>query len=145
MSIDRPRRALLDTSVLIDFPAALVAEVADEVAVPAVALGELHFGVTAAEDPLMQMHRRRRVQAILDRFEVLPFDAETAEYYGVLASLVRARGHSPRPRRMDLQIAATAARHGLPLLTRNGVDFIGLESALVVIDVADRVRSDPQD
>ncbi len=36
---------------------------------------------------------------------------------------------------MDLQIAATAARHGLPLLTRNGRDFAGLESALDVVDL----------
>jgi predicted nucleic acid-binding protein len=36
---------------------------------------------------------------------------------------------------MDLLIAATAARHGLPLLTRNGRDFTGLESALAVVDL----------
>lgn len=133
-----PRRALLDTSVLINFPSAQVAEVADEVAVPAVALGELHYGVTAARDPLAQMHRRRRVQAIVDRFEVLPFDIEAAEYYGALASLVREHGRNPRPRRMDLQIAATAVRHSLALLTRNSGDFTGLESALVVIDMSPR-------
>src|SRR6478752_3001159 len=32
----------------------------------------------------------------------------------------RQHGRNPRPRRMDPQIAATAARHGLILLTRNG-------------------------
>lgn len=130
-----PRRALLDTSVVIDFPAALVAEVADEVALSAVTIGELHYGVSAAPDPLTQMYRRRRVQATLDRFDVLPFDVEAAEYYGTLAALVRQHGRNPRPRRMDLQIAATAARHGLTLLTRNGRDFSGLESALNVVDL----------
>lgn len=135
MTTAEPRRALLGTSVLIDFPAAQVAEAADEVAVSAVTIGELQYGVSAAADPLAQMYRRRRVQAILDRFEVLPFDVASAEYYGALASLVRHHGRSPRPRRRDLQIAATAARHGLTLLTRNGGDFRGLESALVVIDL----------
>jgi predicted nucleic acid-binding protein len=130
-----PRRALLDTSVVIDFPAALVAEVADEVALSAVTIGELQYGVTAAADPLTQMYRRRRVQATLDRFEVLSFDVEAAEYYGTLAALVRQYGRNPRPRRMDLQIAATAARHGLMLLTRNGRDLAGLESALDVVDL----------
>lgn len=137
MTTSTPRRALLDTSVVIDFPAAHVARVADEVAVSAVTIGELQYGVTAAADPLMQMYRRRRVQATLDRFEVLSFDVAAAEYYGTLAALVRQHGRNPRPRRMDLQIAATAARHGLMLLTRNGKDFAGLESALNVVDLPD--------
>jgi predicted nucleic acid-binding protein len=34
-----------------------------------------------------------------------------------------------------LQIAATAARHGLTLLTRNGGVFTGLESALTLVDL----------
>jgi predicted nucleic acid-binding protein len=138
LTIREPRRVLLDTSVVIDFPAAQVAEVADEVAVSAVTIGELQYGVTAAADPLTQLHRRRRVQAVLDRFEVLSFDVTTAEYYGALATLVRQDGRDPRPRRMDLQIAATAARHGLTLLTRNGSDLTGLESALAVITLADQ-------
>lgn len=71
MTIRAPRRVLLDTSVVIDFPAAQVAEIADEVAVSAVTIGELQYGVTSTVDPLAQMYRRRRVQAILDRFEVL--------------------------------------------------------------------------
>ncbi|MGH8959894.1 MAG: type II toxin-antitoxin system VapC family toxin [Jatrophihabitantaceae bacterium] len=138
MTASEPRRALLDTSVVIDFPAAQIAEVADEVAVSAVTIGELQYGVAAATDPLTQMSRRRRVQVILDRFEVLSFDLTTAEYYGALASLVRQHGRDPRPRRMDLQIAATAARHGLTLLARNGSDFTGLESALAVVDLPDQ-------
>ncbi len=121
---------------MIDFPSARVAEVAEEVAVSAVTIAELHYGITAAADPLTQMYRRQRVQAILDQFEVLPFDVTTAEYYGALAALVRNHGRSPRLRRMDLQIAAVAARHGLTLLTRNAKDFTGLESALVVIDLS---------
>ena len=122
---------------MIDFPAARVAEVADEVAVSAVTVGELQYGVTAAADPLTQMYRRQRVQATLDQFDVLPFDVTTAEYYGALAALVRKQGRNPRPRRLDLQIAATAARHGLMLLTRDGQDFTGLRSALAVIDLTE--------
>lgn len=135
MSTARSRRVLLDTSVLIDFPAARVAEIADEVAVSAVTLGELHYGVTAAGNPVVQLHRRRRVQTISEQFDVLPFDGDTAEHYGALASLVRDHGRNPRPRRLDLQIAATASRHGLLLLTRNADDFAGLETALLVVDV----------
>lgn len=132
-----PRRGLLDTSVVIDFPDAQVGEIVDEVAVSAVTIGELHYGVAVAGDSLTQLRRSQRVRAILDRLEVLPFDESTAEYYGALAALVRQHGRDPRPRRMDLQIAATAARHGLVLLTRNGSDFAGLESALTVVDLHD--------
>lgn len=138
MTTSESRRALLDTSVLIDFPAARIAALADEVAVSAVTIGELQYGVSASSDPLTQMYRRQRVQAILDRFEVLSFDVATAEYYGALATLVRQDGRNPRPRRLDLQLAATAARHGLTLLTRNGSDFTGLESAVVVFDLPDQ-------
>ncbi len=135
VTLNVSRRALLDTSVVINFPVAQVAQVADEVAISAVTIGELQYGVAVATDPLTQMARRKRVQDVLERFEVLPFDVETADYYGALAGLVRQQGRNPRPRRMDLQIAATAARHGLTLLTRNAGDFTGLESALVVIDL----------
>lgn len=41
---------------------------------------------------------------------------------------------------MDLQIAATAVRHGLMLLTRNGSDFTGLQSALEIVDLPDRTQ-----
>ena len=45
MTTSAARRALLDTSVVIDFPAAQVAEVADEVAISAGTLAELQYGV----------------------------------------------------------------------------------------------------
>jgi predicted nucleic acid-binding protein len=135
-----PRRALLDTSVLIDPPSArLIRQHADEVAVSVIAIGELQYGVTAASDPLEQTRRRQRIHYILDQFAVLPFDVSTAEYYGVLATLVRRQGRNPRARRMDLQIAATAVRHGLLLLTRNVDDFTGLESALTVVGLRDQL------
>lgn len=132
-----PRQALLDTSVLIDFPADRVAAMADELAISAITVAELHYGITATADPVEQLVRRRRLRLILDFYDVLAFDAEVAEFYGTLATLVRVSGRNPRPRRLDLQIAATAVRHGLHLLTRNGADFAGLEAALRVHDVGE--------
>lgn len=132
-----PRRALLDTSVVIAPAAAKqIAEHADEVAVSVITIGELQYGVTAAPHPIEQTRRRQRIQHTLDAFDVLPFDVPAAEYYGALATLVRQHGRNPRARRMDLQIAATAARHELPLLTRNADDFAGLDSAVTVIDLS---------
>lgn len=130
------RRALLDTSTVIDPPTAQqVRQHADELAVSVMTIGELQYGISAATDPVEQTRRRQRVQHTLERFDVLFFDVPAAEYYGALAALVRQSGRSPRARRMDLQIAATAARHDLALLTRNGDDFAGLESALRVISL----------
>lgn len=127
------RRALLDTSVLIDYPADRVAEVADELAVSAITMAELHYGVSATADPLEQLRRRQRIQLVGELYDVLLFDARAAEYYGALATAVRSYGRNPRPRRVDLQIAATAARHDLMLVTRNTADFAGLDQAIPII------------
>lgn len=129
------RRALLDTSVIIDPPSRGTASFADLVSVSAVTVGELHYGVGASMDPVEQLHRRQRLRLVLDTYEVLPFDAEVAEFYGLLANVVRQAGRNPRPRRMDLLIAATAVRHGLSLATRNGAGLRHLERVLTVIDV----------
>lgn len=129
------RKALLDTSVVIDPPAQGIASFADEVSISAVTVAELHYGVGASTDAVEQLHRRQRLQLVLDMYEVLPFDAEVAEFYGLLANIVRQSGRNPRPRRMDLLIAATALRHGYSLATRNGADLRHLERVLTVIDV----------
>jgi len=129
------RRVLLDTSVIIDPPAQGIASFADEVSVSALAVAELYYGVGASTDPVQQLHRRQRLQLVLDLYDVLPFDAEVAEFYGLLANIVRQAGRNPRPRRMDLLIAATALRHGYSLATRNGTGLRHLERVLTVIDV----------
>ena len=61
------------------------------------------------------------------------FDAAAAARYGTLVTLTIAAGRQPRPRRIDLMIAAVASAHGLPLYTRNVADFRGLGSAVEVI------------
>jgi predicted nucleic acid-binding protein len=127
---------LLDTSVIIDPPPKHeLAAYAEALAISVVTIAELEYGITADDDPMNQTYRRQRVHDTLERFDVLPFDIPTAEYYGALATLVRRHGRNPRARRLDLQIAASAARHGLALLTRNAADFAGLESAITVIDL----------
>ncbi|MGH3513809.1 MAG: type II toxin-antitoxin system VapC family toxin [Pseudonocardiaceae bacterium] len=129
------RKVLLDTSVIIDPPTLGTASFADVVSVSAVTLGELHYGVGAAVDPVEQLHRRRRLALLLSTYDVVPFDADAAESYGLLANIVRQSGRNPRPRRMDLMIAATAVCHGLSLATRNGADLHYLQRVLNVIDV----------
>jgi predicted nucleic acid-binding protein len=65
----------------------------------------------------------RRLGAIEDHFDALPFDATVARECGRLHALVAQRGGAPRGRAMDLAIAATANVHGVPLLTYNTKDF----------------------
>lgn len=86
-----------------------MARAADELAVSAVSMAELDYGVSTTADPLEQLRRRQRLQLVHDLYAVLPFDAQVAEYYGALATAVRVHGRDPRPRRMDPQIVATAA------------------------------------
>ncbi len=129
------RQVLLDTSVVIAPPPAGLASIADFVAVSAITVAELEYGVGAAADPVERQRRRRREQLVVGTFDVLPFDIAVAESYGLLANLVRAAGRGPRPRRLDLLIAATAERHGLSLATRNAADFRYLERVLDLVEV----------
>ena len=72
--------------------------------------------------------------AIVD-FEPLPFDGQAAARYGTLVALTLAANRDPKPRRMDLMIAAIASSRGLPLYTRNKQDFGGLDDMITVIAV----------
>jgi predicted nucleic acid-binding protein len=66
---------------------------------------------------------------------VRPVDLEVTEMYGAVTQMVRSVGRNPAPRAMDLLIAATAARHRLPLLTSNAGDLEGVEAAVTVVPV----------
>lgn len=54
---------------------------------------------------------------------------------GRVYAAVRQAGRRPRGRFADLLIAAVALAEGLSLLTRNPVDFVGLESLVDVVEV----------
>jgi predicted nucleic acid-binding protein len=124
---------LLDTSVLIDAEALDLSAHDDRVAVvSAVSVGELAFGLNTGQD---SEGREARLRRVLADYEILPFGVEEAKLYGVLATLVRAAGRNPRPRRLDLQIAATAAAARVPLLTANPVDFLGADRLVDVVPV----------
>ncbi|WP_433270431.1 type II toxin-antitoxin system VapC family toxin [Actinosynnema sp. CS-041913] len=130
-----PARVLLDTGVVIRLERTDFGDLARaEPAISTVTVAELAYGLDV-DDPVERFARTERYYAALDRFEVLPFDLAAAKIYGTLAALVRRTGRSPRPRRLDLQIAATAAAHGMPVLTGNLEDFTGLARVVEVIGV----------
>lgn len=128
------QRVLLDTSVVIDYPAAAVAAHAETAAVSTISLAELAYGLHTA-DPLRNAAREQRYHWIADTFDLIPFDAGAARIYGALCANVRAIGRDPKPRRFDMLVAAVAVALGIPLITRNENDFRGIHSALSIIAV----------
>jgi len=131
----RPERGLLDTSLLIDLDEIDVDRLPNTVAVSALTLAELAAGPHATSDPDERGRRQDRLQRAEAAFDPLPFDGEAARAYGRVFAAVTATGRKARPRAVDLLIAATALSLDLPLYTRNGVDFHGLEDLLDVIVV----------
>nr|WP_312884808.1 type II toxin-antitoxin system VapC family toxin [Nocardia barduliensis] len=103
--------------------------------VSTVTLAELGLGVAAAPDPTVRLFRTERLQEFESAFEALPFTAEAARRFTLMAGLLAVGGRSPKPRKFDLMIGAIASIHGLPLFTRNPKDFHGLEQVLTVIPV----------
>lgn len=128
----QPERALLDTSVLI---AGDVAPIPGVLAISAISLVELQFGVLVAKTATVRAERLRRLSVLQKHFDALPVDDAVAISYGRLAAAVVDAGRQPRRRAMDLLIAATAHAHGARLYTRNIDDFAGLEG-LVEISTA---------
>ena len=121
-------RAILDTSVVL---APDVGSLEGELAISAITMAELHFGVLIAEQPRQRAERLRLQRA----FDPLPVDGAVAASYGQIAAAVADAGRRPRARSMDLLIAATAHAHAARLYTRNAADFGGLDDLVEVIAV----------
>lgn len=132
---ERTPHGLLDTSVLIDYLDIPAESFPVESMVSAISLAELSVGVQYAKDPVQRSLRMSRLLMVQANMTGLPFTEEAARVFGHLNALVLAAGRNPRPRRMDLLIAATAVTAGVPLYTRNVDDFKGLESQLTVVPV----------
>jgi predicted nucleic acid-binding protein len=125
-------RAVLDTSVII---AGRLSEVPDELAVSAVTMAEIHFGVLVAPTDVERARRLRLLTALERAFDPLPVDEAVAASYGELAAAIARAGRKPRPRSTDLLIAATAHAHGARLYTRNAGDLRGIEDILDILSL----------
>jgi predicted nucleic acid-binding protein len=132
---ERRPAGVLDTCVYIDLGAIEPAALPIAPELTAVTLAELHQGVAMAKDAAMRAARTELLGAAVADFDPLPFDREAAARYGTLVALTLAAGRQPRPRRIDLMIAAISSARGLPLYTRNAPDFAGLRSVLDVVSV----------
>lgn len=132
---DRYASGVLDTCTYIDLDLLDPADLPTVPEVTAVTMAELQQGVAMAKDAAVRAARMEKLGAAVADFDPLPFDGDAAARYGTLVALTIAAGRDPRPRRMDLMIAAIASVQGLPLFTRNADDFKGLDSSLTVVAV----------
>jgi len=112
-------RFLLDTNIVIAIfagePAVLErAAAADEVFVPAVALGELYYG---ARKSVRAETNIARIDDLATSAAVLGCDAVTAQQYGRIKNDLRTKGR-PIPEN-DIWVAAVAVQHGLTVVSRD--------------------------
>ena len=90
---------------------------AAEICLSAVVVGELVYGFVGGR---LEAPNRGQLREFLesDRVRVVAVDEETAERYAVIRDFLRRKG-TPIPTN-DLWIAASAAQHGLKLLSLDG-------------------------
>jgi predicted nucleic acid-binding protein len=132
---DRYESGILDTCAYIDLDQLDLKSLPVVPEITAITMAELHQGVAMAKNAIIRAARTELLGAAIVDFDPLPFDAEAATRYGSLVALTVEVRRDPRPRRMDLMIAAIASSHDLPLFTRNLDDFAGLNDMVTVIAV----------
>lgn len=130
---ERRESGVLDTCTFIDLDLLDPAVLPEVPEVTAITMAELHQGVAMAKDPAVRAARTEKLGAAIVEFDPLPFDGDAAARYGTLVALTLSANRDPRPRRLDLMIAAIASSRGLPLYTRNEADFKGLEAMITVV------------
>ncbi|WP_198667495.1 type II toxin-antitoxin system VapC family toxin [Glycomyces dulcitolivorans] len=131
----REARGIIDTCVYIDLAEIDPMDLPEIPQISAITMTELHQGVAMAKTATKRAARIEQLNSAIGDFDPISYDAEAASRFGTLATLVVEQGRSPKPRQMDLMIAAVASVHDLPLYTRNPDDFKGLESLVRVITV----------
>ncbi|MFF2084886.1 type II toxin-antitoxin system VapC family toxin [Nocardia sp. NPDC058176] len=128
-------RGLADTNILIYLERLPRESLPGELLTSTVTLAELSAGVHQTDDAVERARRIARLQRTEAVFDPLPFDAEAARHYGLIAAGVIAHGRKPRRREAGLMIAAVAAARRLPLFTTNPDDFKGTENIVTVVPV----------
>lgn len=112
-------RYLLDTNIIIALFASDTSVMrnltqANEVFIPSIALGELHYG--ARKSGRLQ-ENLGRIEELVTNSTIIECDAETARQYGDVKNRLRLKGR-PLPEN-DVWIAALALQYGLTLVTRD--------------------------
>ncbi len=111
-------RALADTSLFVGLEQGRIdrSDIPRRVAVSMITIGELRFGLLAAQDAATRTMRLRSLEGAL-AFGPLPVDQRVADTWADLRVALRSAG-----RRLEINdswIAATAITHGLPIVTQD--------------------------
>ncbi|AUX44753.1 twitching motility protein PilT [Sorangium cellulosum] len=127
------KRALLDTDILSEITKAKSLEIVGRARAYLAFHGRFTFSavsvmeVVAGYSKQRAEQKTRRFLEMVDRSEVLSLDATSAELAGrILADLQTAGTPIGVP---DTMIAATAIRHGIPLVTGNTSDYLRVQAA----------------
>lgn len=119
---------LIDTNVLIEYERGrlnlephLVQRGQEEFFLSVVTASELLHGVHRAANPQIRMKRSAFVEALLERFPLLPVDLATARVHAQVWAELAQAGKLIGPN--DLWIAATALARGLAVVTVNAREF----------------------
>ena len=117
---------LLDTNICIYIinqnPKSVVKKITglnpQEIKISSVSVAELEFGVSKSRQ---REKNRAALSNFLSAFEIIPFDAQDAEIYGIIRAELEREGNPIGP--YDLQIAAQALSRNLILVTNNTTEF----------------------
>jgi hypothetical protein len=123
-------RGVADTSVFIARESGRpLGDLPDEIAVSVVTAAELELGVLRADDAAIRATRLATAAAVRSAFALLPIDDQTASCFARIADVELRSGR--KLRRHDTWIAATALRHGVPVVTQDP-DFTAFSSVEVI-------------
>jgi hypothetical protein len=135
---------LLDTSTLILLPRLRDPEILPEaLLISSITLAELSVGPLVATSDAERAARLAHLQQAEADFDPLPFDADAARAFGLVASSLRRAGRKPSARAYDAMIAAIAIANELPLYTCNPSDFVGIDGLEVVVVAHPDAQSGP--
>jgi tRNA(fMet)-specific endonuclease VapC len=119
---------LIDASVLIeherkrlDLEHHLQQGVEEEFFLSVVTASELLHGVHRAIDSAVRARRSAWVEAILERFPLLPIDVQVARAHAQIWAELASRGQPIGPN--DLWLASSCVAHGLVMVTANEREF----------------------
>ena len=119
---------LIDASILIDAERGrldlepyVVQRQEEEFFLSVITASELLHGVHRAVQPEVRTKRSAFVEAILERFPLLPVDVVTARAHAQVWAELAAAGQMIGPH--DLWLAATCIAHGLIMVTANVREF----------------------
>ncbi len=129
---------LIDTSILIEYERGrlnlqrhLAQRQQEEFFLSVVTASELLHGVHRAVQPEVRAKRSAFVEALLERFPLLPIDLATARAHAQVWAELTAAGKMIGPN--DLWLAATGLAHGLTMVTANAREFTRVPGLIVEV------------